>query len=78
MAQHVAGDLLAGPEGATVLTLDRERLLTLCEDDAVLGTRLLWNIATVIAKRARFILWQLNRAEQRRMSRAVDEREMIT
>ncbi|MCA9971126.1 MAG: alpha/beta fold hydrolase [Anaerolineales bacterium] len=73
-----SADLLAGPEGATVLTLDRERLLTLCEDDAVLGTRLLWNIATVIAKRARFILWQLNRAEQRRMSRAVDEREMIT
>lgn len=73
-----SADLLAGPDGATVLTLDRERLLTLCEDDAVLGTRLLWNIATVIAKRARFILWQLNRAEQRRSLRTVDEREMIS
>lgn len=62
-----SADLLAGKDGSTVLIMERERLLTLCEDDAVLGTRLLWNISTVIAKRARFILWQLNRAERRRM-----------
>jgi len=61
-------DLIAGSEGATVLTLNRERLLTLCEDDAVLGTQLLWNIATVMSRRVRFILWQLNRAEQKRLA----------
>lgn len=61
-----SADLIAGKDGATLLSLSRERLLTLCEDDAVLGTRLLWNIATVVSQRVRFILWQLNRAEQRR------------
>ncbi len=63
-----SADLIAGKDGATLLSLSRERLLTLCEDDAVLGTRLLWNIATVVSQRVRFILWQLNRAEQRRQS----------
>ena len=63
-------DLIAGSEGATVLTLNRERLLTLCEDDAVLGTQLLWNIATVMSRRVRFILWQLNRAEQKRLTQS--------
>jgi pimeloyl-ACP methyl ester carboxylesterase/CRP-like cAMP-binding protein len=60
-----SADLIAGPEGATVLALDRQRLLALCEDDAVLGTRLLWNIATAMSQRVRFILWQLERAAQR-------------
>ena len=60
-----SADLIAGPEGATVLTLERQRLLALCEDDAVLGTRLLWNIATAMSQRVRFILWQLERAAQR-------------
>jgi hypothetical protein len=63
-----SADLVASVEGAAVLTLNRERLLALCEDDAVLGTRLLWNIATAMSRRVRFILWQLNRAEQRRLS----------
>jgi pimeloyl-ACP methyl ester carboxylesterase/CRP-like cAMP-binding protein len=61
-------DLIAGETGAVLLTLNRERLLTLCEDDAVLGTQLLWNIATVMSRRQRFILWQLNRAEQKRLA----------
>ena len=61
-----SADLIAGEEGATILALGRERLLTLCEDDAVLGTHLLWNIATAMSGRVRFILWQLNRAEQDR------------
>jgi pimeloyl-ACP methyl ester carboxylesterase/CRP-like cAMP-binding protein len=61
-----SAELIAGEEGATILALERERLLTLCEDDAVLGTRLLWNIATAMSGRVRFILWQLNRAEQQR------------
>ena len=60
-----SADLIAGPEGAAVLALDRQRLLALCEDDAVLGTRLLWNIATAMSQRVRFILWQLQRATQR-------------
>jgi pimeloyl-ACP methyl ester carboxylesterase/CRP-like cAMP-binding protein len=58
-------NLIAGPEGATVLALDRERLLALMEDDPELGSRLLWNIANVMSQRARFILWQLRRAQQR-------------
>ena len=60
-----SADLVAGPEGATMLALDRQRLLALCEDDAVLGTRLLWNIATAMSQRVRFILWQLERAAQK-------------
>jgi CRP-like cAMP-binding protein len=58
-------DLITGEEGATVLALERERLLALMEDDPEEGTRLLWNIATAMSHRVRFILWQLNRAEQR-------------
>jgi pimeloyl-ACP methyl ester carboxylesterase/CRP-like cAMP-binding protein len=60
-----SADLIAGPEGATVLALTRERLLALCEDDAVLSTRLLWNIAVSMSQRMRFIQWQLRRAAQR-------------
>jgi pimeloyl-ACP methyl ester carboxylesterase/CRP-like cAMP-binding protein len=60
-----SADMIAGPDGATVLALERGRLLALCEDDAVLGTRLLWNIATAMSHRVRFILWQLDRASQR-------------
>lgn len=63
-----SADLVAGSEGAVVLALDRERLLALCEDDAVLGTRLLWNIAVAVSQRARFILWQLQRASQRQQA----------
>lgn len=58
-------DLIAGPEGATVLALERERLLALVEDDPELGNQLLWNIATVMSQRVRFILWQLRRAQQK-------------
>ena len=53
-------DLVAGPRGAVVLSLDRERLLALCEDDSVLGTRLLWNVARAMSQRLRFVLWQLD------------------
>jgi pimeloyl-ACP methyl ester carboxylesterase/CRP-like cAMP-binding protein len=58
-------DLITGEEGATVLALARDRLLALCEDDAELGAALLWNIATSMSQRVRFILWQLQRAYQR-------------
>ena len=66
-----SADLIAGPEGATVLALSRDRLLALCEDDAVLGTRLLWNIAVAMSQRARFILWQLQRASQRQRAQSM-------
>jgi CRP-like cAMP-binding protein len=58
-------DLITGPEGATVLALDRERLLALMEDDSELSSQLLWNIANVMSQRVRFILWQLRRAQQK-------------
>ncbi|MBI3242428.1 MAG: alpha/beta fold hydrolase [Chloroflexi bacterium] len=60
-----SADLRAGPQGATMLLLERERLLALCEDDSTLGSRVLWNIATAMALRVRFILWQLQRALQK-------------
>lgn len=60
-----SADLIAGKSGATMLAFDRDRLLALCEDDAVLGTRLLWNIGTAMTQRVRFIIWQLQRASQR-------------
>jgi CRP-like cAMP-binding protein len=63
-----SADLIAGPEGTTVLGLTRERILALCEDDAVLGTRLLWNFARAVSSRARLINWQLQRALQRARS----------
>jgi CRP-like cAMP-binding protein len=63
-----SADLIAGKGGATILSLDRERLLALCEDDAVLGTRVMWNLATAVSRRARFILWQLNRSKQRQLA----------
>jgi pimeloyl-ACP methyl ester carboxylesterase/CRP-like cAMP-binding protein len=63
-----SADLLAGKGGATVLSLDRERLMALCEDDAVLGTRVMWNLATAVSRRARFILLQLNRSKQRQQT----------
>jgi hypothetical protein len=60
-----SAELRAGPDGATMLVLERERLQTLCEDDNALGTRVLWNIARAMALRVRFILWQLQRALQK-------------
>jgi pimeloyl-ACP methyl ester carboxylesterase/CRP-like cAMP-binding protein len=60
-----SADLRAGPDGATMLILDRDRLQAITEDDTELGTRVLWNIARAMALRVRFILWQLQRALQR-------------
>lgn len=62
-----SADLIAGSEGSTLLVLNRDRLLALCEDDPVLGMRFLWNISQAMSRRVRFVLWQLNRAEQRRL-----------
>jgi len=60
-----SADLRAGPEGATILALDREQLMALADEDPELGTRVLWNIARAMALRVRFILWQLQRAMQK-------------
>jgi pimeloyl-ACP methyl ester carboxylesterase/CRP-like cAMP-binding protein len=57
-----SADMIAGPGGVNILALERERLLALCEDDAILGTRLLFNISKTLAQRVRFVLWQLHRA----------------
>jgi pimeloyl-ACP methyl ester carboxylesterase/CRP-like cAMP-binding protein len=73
-----SADLIAGPEGATVLALARERLLALCEDDAMLGTRLLWNIAVAMSQRVRFILWQLQRASQRQQVQQAQSVNVLT
>ena len=57
-------DLVAGPEGVTVLALSRERLLAVAEEDTVLGSRLLLNLAMALSQRTRYILWQLERARR--------------
>jgi hypothetical protein len=59
-------DLIAGLDGAVVLGLSRNRLLALCEDDAVLGSRLLWNFARAVGRRARLINEQRQRILTRR------------
>ena len=55
--------LVAGPQGAVLLSLERDRLLSLCADDSALGTRVLWNIAQAMTGRMRFMLWQLDAAQ---------------
>jgi CRP-like cAMP-binding protein len=55
----------AGPEGAVVLTMERERLVALCMDDPQLGNRLIWNIATTLALRLRLTNWHLHMANQK-------------
>jgi CRP-like cAMP-binding protein len=54
-------DLIAGLDGAVVLALSRSRLLALCEDDAVLGSQLLWNFARAVGRRTRLINEQRQR-----------------
>lgn len=60
-----SADLIAGDEGATLLVLTRDRVLALCEDDTALGYRFLWNISQAMSRRVRFVLWQLNREEEK-------------
>lgn len=67
-----SADLIAGPDGAVVLALSRERLLALAEDDAVLGTKLLLNLSVAMSRRVRYILWQLNKSRKRTRQISVD------
>jgi pimeloyl-ACP methyl ester carboxylesterase/CRP-like cAMP-binding protein len=70
-------DLVAGPEGATVLGLTRSRLLALCEDDAVLGAQLLWNFSRAVGKRALLINEQRAEILRRREQAAKATRPLI-
>ena len=48
------------------------------EDDPELGSKLLWNIAKAMSGRVRFILWQLDRAQQRtNISQQLQEQELV-
>jgi pimeloyl-ACP methyl ester carboxylesterase/CRP-like cAMP-binding protein len=60
-----SANLHAGPEGATVLSLSRDRVVVLGEDDPPLGMRLVWNIATALALRLRLINWQMQQEKQK-------------
>lgn len=59
-----SASLIAGEKGATVLTLTRDQVVALCEDDPQLGNRLIWNIATTLALRLRLTNWQLHLARK--------------
>lgn len=70
-----SADLIAGQGGVQLLSLSRERLLALMDDDPVLGSKLLWNMSQAMSRRVRFVLWQLNRAEKRRLEAEAEEAE---
>jgi pimeloyl-ACP methyl ester carboxylesterase/CRP-like cAMP-binding protein len=53
-----SAELRAGSEGARILTLRRERLRALVEDDPPLGNAVIWNIAAALALRLRLANWQ--------------------
>ncbi len=55
----------AGSDGAVVLTMERDRLVALSNDDPQIGTRLVWNIATTLALRLRLTNWHLHLATQK-------------
>lgn len=67
----------AGPEGAVVLTMERDRLVALCNDDPPLGIRLIWNIATTLGLRLRLTNWQLHMATQKLEKRDAGEDEDV-
>ena len=54
-----SASLMAGPEGAVILVLRRDRLRALAEDDPALGNTVIWNIATTLALRLRLTNFQL-------------------
>lgn len=70
--------LRAGPEGTTVLTLDREQVIALSDDDPPLGIRLIWNIATALALRLRLINWQIQSDRQERIVAESDSSNPLT
>jgi pimeloyl-ACP methyl ester carboxylesterase/CRP-like cAMP-binding protein len=53
-----SAELRAGTDGARTLTLRRDRLRSLVEDDPTLGNAVIWNIAAALALRLRLANWQ--------------------
>ncbi len=67
-----SADLVAGEEGVTLLVLSRERIITLFDDDAELGARFLWNMARAMSRRVRYVLLQLNWAQEGQLAATSD------
>jgi pimeloyl-ACP methyl ester carboxylesterase/CRP-like cAMP-binding protein len=63
--QPRSADLRAGPQGATMLVLKRQRFDGLCEEDPQLGQQVLRNLARALALRVRHQNWQLQFGERR-------------
>ena len=63
--QPRSADLRAGPQGATLLVLKRQRFDGLCEEDPQLGQQVLRNLARALALRVRHQNWQIQLAERR-------------
>jgi pimeloyl-ACP methyl ester carboxylesterase/CRP-like cAMP-binding protein len=57
-----SAELRAGPKGATLLVLTQAALLTLAEDDAAMGMRMMQNLAISLGKRLRLQNWRAARA----------------
>ncbi len=66
-----SASLQAGDEGATVMSMSRERMLVLIDDDPTLGNRLIWNIATTLALRLRLTNWQMHEANEERQQKSL-------
>lgn len=60
-----SADLRAGSSGVTVLSLSRDALNAMAEDDPAMGMRLMQNLAVSLGKRLRLQNWQRMRAEER-------------
>ncbi|MBC8161941.1 MAG: alpha/beta fold hydrolase [Roseiflexaceae bacterium] len=64
-----SANLLAGPEGATVLTLTRAALETLAGDDPQMGMLMMQNLAVSLGRRLRNQNWRAARAEDPALKR---------
>src|SRR5262249_14337828 len=74
-----SADLCAGPEGAVLLSLSRQRFDALCDDDPQLGQHVLRNMARSLAFRVRLLNWQLQlseRAYERRLAERLQGRRV--
>lgn len=59
-----SADLLAGPDGAVVLTLSQQTLDTLAEDDPRMGMHMMQNLAVSLGRRLRTQNWRAASAAQ--------------
>lgn len=58
-----SADVVAGPHGATVLTLTRTALETLADDDPTMGMRMMQNLAVSLGRRLRTQNWRAARSQ---------------